>query len=178
MSAPEDTGEPERRHFVVDILGVKLPVRTKDTGEEPPKSWREVLKRINQYLMNSVSGIFGLLSETIEGSRRIVCGLGDLPTAIASRAAGARRSVDKSEDTKIELVDEKRWRLPNGRTPQNQLVRALQHYKQKGLHFSCEETNGKLMLCISKTEDAEAVKELAKKEDLPALTESVSTDTE
>jgi hypothetical protein len=151
MTKEKPDSSSEDVPIVVEAYGFKVNVKSRpDDLGEPPASWMDVPRRVNEHLMRIAVAPTRLVAELLEGATRLIRGVTRIPSAIANRVQRAHTEADASEWVRQEIAaEDKRRQLNSDVIPAqlttdipeedkaaiaiNQIQSILQKYTAKGL---------------------------------------------
>lgn len=121
-----------RRGIQVDAYGIKADLRPVETGERPPKSWRQVRKDVNATLMSiTVDAVRGI-HDLILGTRKFIRGLAEIPAAVARRVDRAHDLADRKEGIRQEKFEAKQLPAPDTSKVVEQLEALFEELRAEG----------------------------------------------
>src|SRR4051812_24385308 len=102
-----------QRGIQVDAYGIKADLRPVETGERPPRTWREVRKAVSAALMSIVVNSFRAVDDVIVSIRKFVRGVAEMSGALARRVDRAHDLADRKEGIRQEKFEAKQLPAPD-----------------------------------------------------------------
>jgi hypothetical protein len=130
---PEGQQYEEKRPFQVEYRGVKASLAASES-EKHPRTWREVGGRINAALMRVAVAPIEFLASLFESANSLLCGVSNLPSALAARVRGAHEGTDSNEGTKQASVESDLSARPRIESALDQLESKLTRIRERTHH--------------------------------------------
>jgi hypothetical protein len=183
QESPGDPGESyvtsktaERTGIQVDGYKVKVHVRPAETGEPTPETWGEVARSVNEKLKALAVSSVGLVVDVVEGSRRIVRGLAEIPAAVAHRIDRAHVKADREEAIEQEKAESRAMPPPLPAAAVDRVEEILLRLQAEGTAVEIHELeDGRQAILIVKPEDRQIAAAIAGRA-LPSPSQSLANE--
>jgi hypothetical protein len=140
--APAQAPSKKRRRqagIQVDGYKIKADIRPAEVGEPAPRTWREVGAAVNAKLMKIAVDTFGVLGDSLEGLRKCIRGLAEIPAAFARRVDRAHERADRLEGTRQEKLEARQLPPPDTTRVVDQLEGFLRQLQSEGIPVEVRE---------------------------------------
>ena len=135
-------GDSSHDGIQVDAYGVKARLKPTAPDEPEPKTVKELLSSIRRNLLAAVHHVFGITTEALRSTRRLVRGVGDvggMPSAVVSRVEPAHARVDAREAEEQAKLDRPGSPPVLPSVVEQGLVETLQRLQSKGIPVELRE---------------------------------------
>ncbi len=166
MSAPRVPADEtaERTGIQVDGYKIKAHLRPVETGEPTHETWAEVAQSVNAKLKSIAVDSVGLVADVVEGSRRIIRGLADIPAAVARRIDRAHEKADRVEALEQVKVESRALPPPSPADAMNYVKEFLLGLQAQGKTVGIRDLeDGRVAIVIVKPEDQQFAAEVVAK---------------
>ncbi len=133
--------------------------------EQPPKSWRQMVAKVNAEVIRTLANLIGLVADVTDSARKIVRAAPRLfSRKLVVTVGAAHLEADAVEGCKQEESDSPTFTQPDADAVAETLANVLGHLQAQGIHVNVTNENGRLIVVAARPELAEVALDTAKQQ--------------